>query len=80
MLILTYCFICRMGENIDYLERKCEELSGTLDTFRDANKKQYNNGKLHGDYFGFTGSSDSSEDDNNGYGYRRRSQSLHDLR
>jgi len=72
-----------MCENIDYLERKCEELSGTLDTIRDANKKRYHHGKLSqgNEYFSFTGSSDSSEEEViYGGGYRKRAQSLQDLR
>jgi len=69
-----------MGENIDYLERKCEELSTTLDSIRDSNKKNYNGKINQSGYFNF-GSSDSSEDDSGlGYGFRRRSQSLQDLR
>lgn len=72
-----------MCENIDYLERKCEELSGTLDTLRDANKKRFNHGKYNNgiEYLSFNGSSDSSEEEiiyNNGF--RKRAQSLQDLR
>lgn len=83
-------FIFSMSENIEYLERKCEELNGTLESIRDTNKKPYNGNKFNrSSYFlqfpglgptgvNGAGSSDSSEDDS-GY-FRRRTQSLQDLR
>jgi len=66
-----------MCENIDYLEKKCEELNCTLETLRDTNKKRRN---LNSDYYySYSGSSESSEDDNSIL-FKRRSQSLQDLR
>ncbi len=81
--MLKTALLYRMSENIEFLERKCEELSGTLESIRDVSKKQYMNGKFPGTYFGFGGSSESSEDDGQSYTHYppiRRSQSLHDLR
>ncbi|ODM99996.1 Cerebellar degeneration-related protein 2 [Orchesella cincta] len=77
-------------ENIEYLERKCEEMSRALETIRDEQTKRGfhgSRGKMNrGSYFNF--GSDSSEEDNMnsgfgygfGYGCRRRSHSLQDLR
>ncbi|CAG7831338.1 unnamed protein product [Allacma fusca] len=66
-------------ENIDYLERKCEEMTGTLATIRDESKKQYGAGKMSRNNYWSSNGSDSSEDDSFFF-YKRRSHSLHDLR
>ncbi|XP_021965370.1 uncharacterized protein DDB_G0283357 isoform X2 [Folsomia candida] len=77
-----------LGENIEYLERKCDELNVTLQSLKnDQGKKSGGSagggggGKLNrNSYFSF-GSDSSEEEMSSGFGlFRKRSHSLQDLR